>query len=235
MLVTRGGEAAQKLNLEGIAADGAGGFRLASEGRSDRLVPHALLHVDAEGKVDQEIALPDVLLDNEVRYGLEGVAVVGDVIWLAVQREWQDDPAGMTRLLAYDTVNMTWGAVRYPLEAPAATEGAWMGLSELTLHGDYLYLIERDNRIGANAAVKILAGVKLADLAPAALGGALPVVSKEVVRDLIPDLAAANGVIAEKVEGFAVDAAGMGWLVIDNDGTNDSSGESLFRSIGLVN
>lgn len=47
--MTRGGGAAQKLDLEGITTDGEGGFWPASEGRSDRLIPHALLHVDAVG------------------------------------------------------------------------------------------------------------------------------------------------------------------------------------------
>jgi hypothetical protein len=235
MTVTRGKDAAQKLDLEGIVADGAGGFWLASEGRSDRLVPHAIYHVDAEGKIDKEIALPEALLDQEVRFGFEGVTKVGDVLWLAVQREWQDDPKGMTKLLAYNTAEETWGAVHYPLEAPADAEGAWVGLSEITAHGDYLYLIERDNQIAANAKIKTLTRVKLADLAPAELGGPLPVVTKELVRDLIPDLAKTGGVIAEKVEGFTVDAAGNGWLVTDNDGTDDNSGETLFWSIGPVN
>ena len=233
MVVTRGGDAAQKLDLEGIATDGAGGFWLASEGRSDRLVPHAILHVDATGKIDQEIALPEVLLDQEVRFGFEGITVVGDTLWLAVQREWQDDAAGMAKLLAYNTTDATWGAVHYPLDAPS--EGAWVGLSEITAHGDYLYLIERDNQIGSNAKLKALTRVKLADLAPVELGGTLPVVTKEVVRDLIPDLASLAGVIGEKVEGFTVDVAGNGWLVTDNDGTNDNSGETMFWSIGPVN
>jgi len=71
-------------------------------------------------------------------------------------------------------------------------------------------------------------------MAPAELGGALPVVAKELVRDLMPDLAALNGFTAEKVEGFAIDAAGTGWVVTDNDGVTDSSGETLFWSIGKV-
>jgi hypothetical protein len=232
MVVTRGGDAAQKLDLEGIAADGAGGFWLASEGRSDRLIPHALMHVDGKGTIVEEVPLPEALLDQEIRFGFEGVAKVGDVLWLAVQREWQDDPAGMVKLLAYNTVEKTWGAVHYPLDAPG--EGAWMGLSEITLHGDYLYLIERDNQIADKAKTKALTRVKLADLMPAELGGALPVVAKEVVRDLIPDLAGHGGYVSEKVEGFAVDAAGTGWLVTDNDGTNDSSGETFFWSIGAM-
>ena len=234
-VVTRGGDAAQKLDLEGIVADGEGGFWLASEGRSDRLIPHALLHVDAAGAITREIPLPEALLDQEIRFGFEGVTKVGDVIWLAVQREWQDDPAGMVKLLAYNTADDSWGAVHYPLEAPSGAEGAWIGLSEITAHGDHLYLIERDNQIAGNAAVKHLTRVALADLAPAPLGGPLPVVTKELVRDLIPDLQAWGGFTAEKVEGFAVDAAGTGWVVTDNDGTNDSSGETFFWSIGAVN
>jgi hypothetical protein len=233
MVVTRGGDAAQKLDLEGITTDGEGGFWLASEGRSDRMIPHALLHVDAEGAIVEEVSLPEVLLDQEIRFGFEGVAKVGDVLWLAVQREWQDDPKGMVKLLAYNTADKTWGAVHYPLDAP--TEGAWMGLSEITLHGDHLYLIERDNQIADKAVTKKLTRVALADLKPAELGGPLPVVTKELVRDLVPDLNLHGGYTSEKVEGFAVDAAGTGWLVTDNDGTNDSSGETFFWSIGPMN
>ncbi|NJS39598.1 MAG: esterase-like activity of phytase family protein, partial [Rhodobacteraceae bacterium] len=235
LTVTRGGDAAQKLDLEGIVADGEGGFWLASEGRSDRLIPHALLHVDAEGAILKEIPLPEVLLDQEIRFGFEGVTLVGDTLWLAVQREWQDDPAGMVKLLAYNTADESWGAVHYPLDAASGAVGAWIGLSEITAQGDYLYLIERDNQIAGNAAVKKLTRVALAGLAPAPLGGPLPVVTKELVRDLMPDLGTTGGYTSEKVEGFAVDAAGTGWLVTDNDGTNDSSGETMFWSIGPVN
>jgi hypothetical protein len=199
------------------------------------MTPHAILHVDAEGAIIKEIPLPEVLLDQEIRFGFEGITKVGDTLWLAVQREWQDDPAGMVKLLAYNTAEETWGAVNYPLDAASGAEGAWVGLSEITAHGDHLYLIERDNQIAGNAAVKKLTRVALAELVPAELGGPLPVVQKVLVRDLLPDLAVTGGFIAEKIEGFAVDAAGIGWLVTDNDGTNDSSGETLFWSIGAVN
>ncbi len=92
--VTRDGQPAQKLDLEGIAADGEGGFWLASEGRHDRLLPHALLHVDADGAITDEIALPQELATAATRYGAEGVAVVDGKVWLAMQREWADDPEG---------------------------------------------------------------------------------------------------------------------------------------------
>ncbi len=232
LTVTRGGHPAQKLDIEGIAADGEGGFWLASEGRSDRLIPHAVYHVDAEGKIDQEIALPETLLPHETRFGFEGIAMQGDTLWLAVQREWKDDPKGMVKLLAYNTAEETWGAVHYPLDAPA--EGAWMGLSEITVNGDWAYILERDNQIADKAAVKKLYRVALSQLVPADLGGTLPVVSKELVRDLLPDLRTLNGYVVDKVEGFTIDSAGTGWVVTDNDGTDDSSGETLFWSIGAV-
>jgi DNA-binding beta-propeller fold protein YncE len=232
--ITRGGYPAQKIDLEGIVSDGEGGFWLANEGRSDRLIPHAILHVDAEGKIDQEIGLPPELLAHEVRFGFEGITKVGDVLWMAVQREWGDDPKGMVKLVSYNLADETWGAVHYPLDAPG--DGAWMGLSEITLHGDWVYVVERDNQIADNAATKKLYRVALLQMTPATLGGALPVVTKELVRDLVPDLkAATNGYVVDKVEGFAVDTAGLGWIVTDNDGVDDSSGETLFWSIGAVN
>ena len=228
--VTRFGQPAQKIDLEGIVADGEGGFWLASEGRSDRLLPHAILHVDAAGEIDAEIALPEGLLAQEIRFGFEGITKVGDVLWLAVQREWKDDPAGMVKLLAYNTADETWGAVHYPLE-PASGD-AWVGLSEITADGDWFYLIERDNQVAGNAAIKHITRVPAAQMVPAPLDGPLPVVSKELVRDLIPDLATLNGYTAEKVEGFAIDADGTGWVITDNDGVSDNSGETLFWQTG---
>lgn len=230
--VTRGGNAAQKLDLEGIAMDGEGGFWLASEGRSDRLIPHAIYHTDSEGAIGQEIALPEALLPQEIRYGFEGITMAGDWLWMAVQREWKDDPKGMVKLLAYNTKEETWGAVHYPLDA--AGDGAWMGLSEITLNGDWVYIVERDNQIADNAATKKLYRVAASQMVAAELGGPLPVVSKELVRDFLPDLAVLKGYTTDKIEGFTIDAAGTGWVVTDNDGVDDSSGETLFWSIGEV-
>lgn len=230
-VVTRNGDAAQKLDLEGIAPDGEGGFWLASEGRSDRLIPHAIYRVDAKGEIRDEIGLPAELLAHETRFGFEGIAVHGNRLWLAVQREWGDDPAGQVKLVSYDLESEEWGAVAYPLEP---TDEGWMGLSEIAIHGDRAYVIERDNLIGAAARVKKLFAVPLADLQPVPLGQPLPLVTKHEVRDLIPDLKRGGGYVVDKVEGFAIDAAGEGWVVTDNDGLDDSSGETLFWSVGPV-
>jgi len=236
LLVTRAGDAAQKLDLEGIAVDGDGGFWLASEGRSERLIPHAIYHVNAKGEIKEEIALPEALIANEIRFGFEGITVAGDWLWMAVQREWKDDPAGMVKLVAYNTEEKTWGAVHYPLDAltEGASDAAFMGLSDITVNGDWVYVIERDNQIGSAAVTKKIYRVAAADMVPAELGGTLPVVAKELVRDLVPDMAVLNGYTAEKVEGFAIDSAGTTWVVTDNDGMSDSSGETLFWSFGTI-
>ena len=230
-IVTRDGNPAQKLDLEGIASDGEGGFWLASEGRTDQLVPHAILRVDGDGAIRQEIGFPAELLDGETRFGLEGITTVGEgddmMLVAAVQREWGTDEKGQVKLVAYKPAAKEWSAVRYPLEA---AETGWMGLSEVTAHDDgKLYIVERDNLIGDAARVKRIYSVDLASFAPAALGGDLPLVEKTLVRDLLPDLkSATNGYVVDKVEGFAIDAAGAAFVITDNDGVDDSSGETLF-------
>nr|WP_246849374.1 esterase-like activity of phytase family protein [Rubellimicrobium arenae] len=228
--VTRNGAPAQKLDLEGIAPDGEGGFWLASEGRSDRLVPHALLHVDAEGEIQEEVAFPPELLAHETRFGAEGIAVIDGTLWLAMQREWADDPENTVKLVAYDPEREDWGAVHYRKAEP--TGEGWVGLSEIAVHGDWAYLIERDNHMGPEAVTKLVTRVPLADLAPAPLGGDLPEVRREVVRDLLPDLGQGGGPVPEKVEGLTIGPDGTIWLVTDNDGVDDSPGETMFWSAG---
>ncbi|SKA14479.1 esterase-like activity of phytase family protein [Consotaella salsifontis] len=230
--VTRDGMPAQKLDLEGITGDGKDGFWLASEGDAAKLVPHALYHVSAKGEIKQEVPFPQELAGNETRFGAEGVTKVGDLLWVAIQRPWKDDPKDTVKLLAYDTKGKKWaGAVRYPLDH---AEAGWVGLSEITAHDGALYIIERDNQIGTAAKEKKLFKVSLDGLSPAPLGGELPTVKKEEVRDLMPDLEKTGGYVVDKVEGFTIDADGTGWVVTDNDGVDDSSGETMFFSIGKM-
>ncbi|WMS42464.1 esterase-like activity of phytase family protein [Acuticoccus sp. MNP-M23] len=230
MTVTRDGAPAEKIDLEGISTDGEGGFWLASEGRTDREIPHALLHVDASGAILEEVAFPDTLLANEIRFGAEGVTKIGETLWIAMQREWKDDEKGLVKLVSYNLESGAWGAVHYPLETP---ETGWMGLSEITADGERVLIVERDNQIGGNARVKRLYSVPTAEMVPAELGAKLPVVNKTLVRDFLPDLAAYNGYTVDKLEGFAIDANGKAYAVTDNDGTDDSSGETFFWSFDL--
>ena len=230
--VTRGGSAAQKLDMEGIALDGKGGFWVASEGRTDKLVPHAIYNINAKGEIKQEIPFPAELLAVEKRFSAEGIARVGNVLWIAIQREWKDDPANHVKLLAYNIETKEWGAVHYP---KAATDKGWVGISEISIHGDYAYIIERDNQHDDRAVTKKIYRVALSELQPAALGGQLPVVNKELLRDLLPDLAATGGYILDKVEGMAILPDGTALISTDNDGVDDHSGETMFFSIGTVN
>lgn len=226
--VTRDGVAAQKLDLEGIATDGKGGFWLASEGRTDRLTPHAIYHVNKDGEIKQEIPFPAELMANEIRFGAEGITRVGDTLWIAIQRSWKDDAKNRVKLVSYNLNSKEWGAVQYPTESP---EKGWVGLSEITAHNDWVYIVERDNQIGENAKIKRLYRVAMADMKPAKLGTQLPVVRKELVRDFIPDLQSLHGYVVDKIEGFTIDMSGKGYAVTDNDGVDDSSGETYFFSV----
>ncbi len=98
--VTRAGYPAKKLDLEGITLDGEGGYWLASEGRTDRVIPHAIYHVNAKGEIKEEISLPTELLAVETRFGFEGITLIGDTLWMAVQREWKDDPKDYVKPVA---------------------------------------------------------------------------------------------------------------------------------------
>jgi hypothetical protein len=234
-VVTRDGHPAQKLDIEGLVADGEGGFWLANEGDPAKLVPHAILHVDDKGAIRQEIGFPMELLAHQTRFGLEGITTLGEgdelTLVMAIQREWADDPKGQVKLLAYKPKAKEWSAVRYPLEA---ADAGWMGLSEITAHDGKLYILERDNQIGENARVKRVYSVALDAFKPAKLGGELPVVEKTLVRDLMDDLKSTGGYVIDKVEGFAIDRNGEAFVVTDNDGVDDSSGETLFLRLGNI-
>ncbi len=235
LVVNAEGEPVPYLDLEGIVALPDGTFWLASEGRTDQDRPHAILHVDAAGGVVEEVRIPEELMAHEIRFGFEGITAVGEgenlELWMAVQREWGDDPEGQVKLVSYTPATGAWGAVRYPLDQG---EQGWVGLSEITAVGDTVYIVERDNQIGANAAIKKLYSVPAAELKAAPLGGDLPVVSKTEVFDFLPALAAFNGYIQDKVEGFAVDVDGNAFAVTDNDGVDDASGETFFLRLGTL-
>lgn len=234
LVVKRNGDNAQKLDIEGIVVDEEGWFWLASEGNSDKLVPHALYHVNKKGEIKEEIALPTELVANETRFGFEGIAISGKgddtMLWMAMQRPWKDDDKNQVKLVSYKPSSKEWGAVRYPLDK---AEDGWVGLSELTFHDGFAYIVERDNQIGDKARIKKLYRVSLDQLKPAKLGGELPVVTKEEVHDFLPDLKSANGYVLDKLEGFTFDAAGKPFAVTDNDGLDDASGETMFWAVQM--
>jgi hypothetical protein len=231
--VMENGNSMPQLDLEGIAARQEGGFWIASEGAPDDGMQNRLIRTSADGAVEEVIPLPQSIAGQATASGFEGVAVIGsgdaETVWLAVQREWGDDEKGTVKLVSYKPSTQAWGLVHYPLEA---AETGWIGLSEITaVGGDQLIVIERDNQIGDAAKVKRLYAVTLAGVTPAEPGANPPLVQKTLLRDLLPDLKAARGYVLDKVESFALDAAGNAYVVTDNDGVDDSSGETQFITL----
>lgn len=229
MTITKEGKPAKKLDLEGIAVDPKGGYWLASEGNSKKEVPHAIYHVTADGNIDQTIPFPSALLEQQKRFGAEGITLVNDTLWIAIQRPWKDDSKHQTKLLAYNLNSQTWKAAHYPLEH---AKTGWMGLSEITAHNGHLYILERDNQLAEAAKVKRLYKVDLNTVNTAELGSKLPEVSKSLVYDFLPDLQSSNGVVVDKIEGFTIDANNIGYAITDNDGVDDSTGETYFLKVG---
>jgi len=240
MTVSKEGKPVANLDIEGIVALPDGGFWLASEGNPERekdKTQSSLVRIDAKGDVQQIVTLPEALVAQANRFGFEGITVTGSgndqTLWIAVQREWKDDPKGFVRLLTYTPATGLWGQVRYPLDAPTA--GGWVGLSEITAVPGGFVLIERDNLTGPEARNKQLTFVALDGQKPVALDAKeVPVVRKSKLRDLLPDLLKGNGYVHDKVEGFAVDKAGNAFVVTDNDGVDGTSGETVFLNLGKL-
>ncbi|MGP1357347.1 esterase-like activity of phytase family protein [Roseicyclus sp.] len=227
--VTREGQPAQLMDMEGIALDGEGGFWVASEGRSDRIIPHAIYHIGADGAIKDTIALPNELLAVETRFGFEGITRVGDMLYLAVQRPWRDDPANHAKVLGYNLGTEEWSVIHYPLTEPAT---GWVGLSEIVAHGDHLYFVERDNQLAGAAVTKLITRVPLAAMeGMVALGETPAVLAPETVVDLMPYLTSTGGYVLDKVEGLAIAEDGTMWVSTDNDGVEDHSGETMFFAI----
>lgn len=231
--ITKDGAPVENLDPEGIAAAPDGSFYVASEGHPKKDRASLILHVKPDGEVAREITLPEVLESAKKRFGLEGVALDGNRLYVAVQREWNDDPKGMTKILTLDLASNAWGVMHYPLDKPESAAGGWVGLSEITTLGDGRFaIVERDNQAGTDAAIKRVYQVDLSAVSPAAPGETPPVLTKTLAMDLLPMLRAANGWTADKVEGFALAADGQVYAVTDNDGVDDSPGESLFLRLG---
>jgi hypothetical protein len=229
-------------DAEGIIERADGGFWLASEGDPDKKpapLANLLVRLNAKAEVQEEIALPAELAQHATRFGFEGVTVTGtgdqEVVWLAVQREWKNDPKGMAKILRYTPATKVWGVYHYPLESSKA-EGGWVGLSEITaIAPDRFVVVERDNQFG-DQAIKTLQVISVAGIAPASPGDAkVPVLQKRLLRNLVPDLQKPNGYVLDKVESFAMDSEGRAFIITDNDGVDGStSGETQFIRLGKL-
>jgi hypothetical protein len=234
------------LDIEGLATRADGGFWVASEGAgsvddAERPVTSSnlLLSVDADGTVSSQVALPDDVNAQQRRFGFEGVASVGsgddELVYVPFQREWVGDPDHQVRIGRYQPASGEWTFFYYPLDAPESPNGGWVGLSEIVaVDATTFAVIERDNQGGPDAAIKKIYAFSVEGLEPQPQGGVFPIVTKTLVRDIVPDLQSAHGPVLEKVEGFTMTAAGEAWMVTDNDGVSDSSGETQMILLGNI-
>ena len=244
-------DATVNLDLEGIAQRADGGFWVVSEGigtvgDSSRPVEsqNLLLQIAADGTIEAVHTLPESTNARQIRFGFEGVAVTGrgadETVFVAFQREWADDPENKVRIGRLDLATGEWSFYYYPLEIPTSPNGGWVGLSEITHLGDDRFaVIERDNQGGPDATIKRIYEFSIAGLTPTAdpapgITPDFPVVEKRLVRDLMADLQQRGGLVLEKIEGLAVTPRGTALVVNDNDGVDDSNGETqLIRIKGL--
>ncbi len=238
---------ADGFDFEGIAVGPDGDFWLGNEGQTPGpgRRENVVLKVDrVSGDVVEEIVLPAGLVDMRRGNGIEGIAVTGEagaeIVWVAIQRAWPnegDTDQVNTKIGRHDTATGDWTFVHYPLEPQG--NGDWIGLSSLTVLPDGTFaVIERDKGWGPsfvfNAELKSLFGVDLASAEFRAYDDpqGLVTIEKVLLRDLLPDLEAVSVWTAEKVEGFAVAADGQAYFVVDNDGVDGATGETVFVRLG---
>jgi hypothetical protein len=230
---------------------------VASEGDANDTRQNLLIQTDADGNVLREVGLPAAVLAcraattqrGTLGSGFEGVAAVGNgpgnyKLLVAQQRGWNyttaacedlDDDAGgligsepkQSRIWIYDPVANSWDAVAWEL-APKPANATWVGLSEITEtpSGDFI-LIERDNRTGDFGEIKTLVSITRS-----ALDDRIVTSGEKSIYDLLPKLKSTNGWITDKPEGVAVTGDGRTFIVTDNDGVEDWSGETSFFNLG---
>jgi hypothetical protein len=234
-------------DAEGLFARPQGGFWLVSEGRPEipaveatettAAVPaipgreNQLIRVDDAGVVREVIPLPGSVAQGLTDQGLHGVtAVTGpggtEQVWVALRRAPAGDPAGTTRLGRYDPATRTWAWFGYPLDAETT------GLTEVTaVDTGTLAVIERDDLGGPDASIKRVYTVRIPTGVPAE---GLPVLPKTLAVDVLPVLTALHGWVPKSLEGLAVGADGNVYVVTDNGGMVNATGETVFLRLGLA-
>ncbi len=222
---------------EGIALAADGGFWVASEGSGTfndesgkrPVISHNFIFkTDKEGIIEKVVTLPKAVSDVQLRFGFEGVAEDNGKLYVAFQRAWNSE--ANPRIGIYDIASQEWRFVFYPLDAPESQNGGWVGLSDITAMGNRQFLVlERDNQGGFDAVIKRLYQI---DLLSATEGST---VTKTLIRNLMDDLKKPNGMVYEKIEGSALMPNGDVYIINDNDGVDDNSGETqLIKIEGLI-
>lgn len=200
-----------------------------------------IFKTDTDGVIEEVITLPNEINAKQRRFGFEGVDEYNGKLYIAFQRPWIDtvdftDPAHPVstletnpRIGVYDLISKIWEFYFYPLETASSQYEGWVGLSDITSLDDGSFLvIERDNQGGPDGAIKRLYRFSVAGLTDG------DTVDKTLVDDLMDDLSSTGGMTYEKIEGSAVTSSGDVYIINDNDGVDDNSGETqLMKLEGL--
>ncbi len=236
------GKPMKHLDLEGIAAAADGSFWLVSEGvrkkkkkrkKKNRESASLLLHVAADGALIEKISLPSALDAGQRRAGFKGVALDRGRVFIAVQREWNDDASDHSKILVYTPADKSWGVMHYWRDAPERPAGGRVGLSDIAALGKGRFaVIERDNRSGPEAAVKRIYTIDTTGVGTAAPGAQPLVLKKTLALDVLPKLRSFRGWTPAKLDGLAVAADGQVYAVTNNDGMRNATGETLFLRLG---
>jgi hypothetical protein len=219
------------IDPEGIAQATDGGFWIASEGSGaadNAKSINLIFKTDQQGTIESVIPLPEAVNNLQTNNGFEGIAEYKGSLYVAFQRAWATE--AQPRIGIYDIAAQTWKFVYYPLDAyESQYAGGWVGLSEITSigNGDFM-ILERDNRGGKDAAIKRLYKINLDGVVDG------QTITKTLIRDIKEDLKGPNGAILEKVEGTAITKNGNVYIVTDNDGVNDHTGETQLIHLGNI-
>ena len=245
--VTENGESAP-LDIEGVFKRPQGGFWLASEGATGD--KNVLVRTDDAGAIQERVTLPADIAAKVKNWGLEGVTATtdagGEHVWFVMQRPlWSNlstledfEGENITRIGRYDVNDQKFHWYGYQLQAPQRGSGDWVGLSEITAINDHTFVvIERDKLNGPAARNKRIYTVSV----PTANGkvtdpstSELPILTKKLAIDVLPQLKATNGWTQEKLEGFTISTDGKLYGVTDNDGLKDATGETVFLRMGTA-
>ncbi|MFQ3199717.1 MAG: hypothetical protein ACI9SK_000425 [Zhongshania sp.] len=220
------------IDPEGIAKLADGSVWIASEGSGNAVdgpveSMNLLIKTNAAGLVQQAVTLPPAVNALQRKNGFEGVSEYQGKLYVAFQRAWEGEAS--VRIGIYDIGAASWSFLFYPLDAVESQNGGWVGLSEITsIGGGEFLVIERDNQGGPDAVIKRLYKFDTTGLADGAI------VAKSLVRDVMPDMLATGGLVTEKIEGIALMKNGDVLMVNDNDGVDDSNGETQLLNLGDI-
>ena len=186
-----------------------------------------LLKLSMDGVIKQAHRLPESLEQVQLRFGFEGVTENDGKVYIAMQRPWNDE--SHARIAEFDPSNETWKFFNYPLDTPSSQNGGWVALGEITAFENNKFLVlERDNQGGPDASIKKIYQIDLTNATES------QPLTKTLIRDLMPDLKSNNNLAFEKVEGLAVMPSGDVYIINDNDGVDDNSGETQLLNLGKI-